>query len=85
MTYRAAVIGDTGRGGYSHGLDVCFAGLRGVEVVAVADPDEASRAAARSRIGAARAYAGYREMLARERPDIVSVAPSWMDQREPSR
>jgi predicted dehydrogenase len=81
-SYRAAVIGHTGRGGYVHSLDVCFAGMPNVEVVAVADPDEAGRRAAQARIGAARAYAGYREMLERERPDVVSIAPMWLDQRE---
>jgi predicted dehydrogenase len=81
-SYRAAIIGQTGRGGYVHGLDVCFAGMPNVEVVAVADPDEAGRRAAQARIGAARAYAGYHELLERERPDVVSIAPMWLDQRE---
>ena len=44
-TYRAAVVGHTGRGNYGHGMDLAFAGLPGVEVVAVADPDAAGRAA----------------------------------------
>jgi hypothetical protein len=37
--YRAAVVGETGRGNYGHGLDLAFAGLPGVEVVAVAGED----------------------------------------------
>jgi predicted dehydrogenase len=74
--YRAGVIGETGRGGYGHGLDLAFAGLPGVTIVAVADPDAAGRAAAVARTGAARGYADYREMLARERPDVVSVCTS---------
>jgi predicted dehydrogenase len=81
-TYRAAVIGHTGQGNYGHGLDLAFMGLPGVEVVAVADPDDAGRARAQHRIGAARAYADYREMLERERPDVVSVATRWPDQHE---
>jgi predicted dehydrogenase len=81
-TYRAGVIGHTGRGGFSHGLDVAFLGLPGVEVVAVADPDAAGRQAVAERAGAARGYADYREMLEREELDLVAVAPGWLDQRE---
>ena len=77
---RAAIIGHTGRGDYGHGLDVCFTGLPGVEVVAVADPAEAGRAKAAGRSKAARQYADYREMLAAEKPDLVSVAPRWSEQ-----
>lgn len=80
--YRAGVIGHTGRGNYGHGLDLAFVGLPRVEVVAVADADEAGRAGAVSRTGAARGYADYREMLARERLDAVAVGPRQPDQRE---
>src|SRR5262245_43608194 len=45
-TYRACIIGATGRGGYGHGLDVCFQKLPNVSVVALADPSEPGRAAA---------------------------------------
>lgn len=76
---RAAVIGHTGRGDYGHGLDACFTGLPGVEVVAVADPVEAGRAKAAAKAKAARQYADYREMLAKEKPDLVSVAPRWSE------
>lgn len=71
---RAAVIGHTGGGDYGHGYDRIFTGLEGVEVVAVADPDPAGRAAARERAGAPRGYGDYRELLAREKPDLVSIA-----------
>jgi predicted dehydrogenase len=77
---RAAVIGHTGRGDYGHGLDVVFNDVPGVEVVAVADPDEAGRAKAATRARAARQYADYREMLEKEKPVLVSVAPRWSDQ-----
>ena len=77
---KAAVIGHTGRGNYGHGLDVLFAGRPGIELVAVADPDAAALAKARERTGARRVYADYREMLERERPELVSVAPRWTDQ-----
>jgi predicted dehydrogenase len=80
--YRAAVIGHTGHGNYGHGLDVALVGLPGVEVVAVADPDDAGRLSAVRRIGAPRDYADYRRMLADERPDLVAVAPRWCDQHE---
>ena len=37
--YRAAVIGHTGHGDYGHGLDVVWADVPGVDLVAVADAD----------------------------------------------
>jgi predicted dehydrogenase len=81
-TYRVAVIGRTGRGGYGHGLDVVWKGLENVQVVAVADPDAAGRAAAAARLKAKSAYADYRAMLAKEKPQIVSVADRHVDQHE---
>lgn len=77
--YRAAVIGDTGHGDYGHGLDVIFNDRANIEVAAIADPDEAGRAKARQRCGAAREYRDYRELLAKERPQLVSVAMRWTD------
>lgn len=81
-SYRAAVIGHTGQGDYGHALDTVFMGLPHVTVVAVADSDESGRAAARRRSAAASTYADYREMLAVERPDVVSVGPSFLDEHE---
>ena len=81
-SYRAAVIGHTGQGNYGHGLDTVFVGLPRVEVVAVADPDEAGRAAAQVRSGAERGYADYRHMLGVEQPDVVSVAPGHLHEHE---
>jgi len=75
----AAVIGHTGRGDYGHGLDVAFNGVPGLRVVAVADPDDAGRAKAAQRIGAPRQYADYRQMLEKEKPSLVSVAPRWSE------
>lgn len=80
--YRAGVIGHTGRGNYGHGLDLAFVGLPGVEIVAVADADDAGRAKAAVRTGAGRAYADYREMLEREALDLVAIGPRQPDQRE---
>src|SRR3954471_475804 len=77
--YRVAVIGRTGKGNYGHGLDVVWKEIDNAEVVAVADPDEKGRAAAAKRLGAANAYADYRAMLEKERPQIVSVADRYLD------
>jgi predicted dehydrogenase len=76
---RVGIVGHTGRGDYGHGLDVCFVGVSGVEVVAVADPDDAGRAKAAAKSKAARQYADYREMLAKEKPDIAVIAPRWSE------
>ena len=51
------MIGHTGRGGFSHKVDIAFTDLPGVEMVAVADPDTAGREACLKRTGAARGYA----------------------------
>ena len=77
----AAIIGHTGRGDYGHSLDVALNGIEGVEVVAVADADDAGRAKAAQRIHAPRQYADYRELLVKERPQLVCLAPRWSDQR----
>jgi len=79
-TYRVAIIGHTGRGNYGHGLDVVWKDIEPAHVVAVADPDPKGRAAAAKRTNAPKAYADYREMLDKEKPHIVSVAPRWLDQ-----
>lgn len=73
--YRACVIGATGQGDYGHNLHMVF-GLRpDVEVVAVADTDEAGRRARAAEAGAGHTYGDYREMLRTERPDLVVIAP----------
>jgi predicted dehydrogenase len=77
--YRVAVIGRTGKGNYGHGLDVVWKALDNVEVVAVADEDEKGRSEAAKRLGAKNAYADYRQMLQKERPQFVSVADRWLD------
>ena len=81
-TYRVAVIGHTGKGKYGHALDQACAGLPGVGIVALADPDEAGRASALRRTGAARGYADYEAMLVQERPDVVVVAAAHLEERE---
>ncbi len=79
--YRVGVIGHSGRGGFGHGIGDVWKAFPQTEVVAVADPDPDGRAEAQERTGAAKAYADYRELLAKERPDIVSVCPRHTDQR----
>jgi predicted dehydrogenase len=76
----AAVIGHTGRGDYGHGLDGIFQNRAGVKLVALVDPDEAGRARVAKKISAPRQYADYREMLEKERPNLVSVAMRHADQ-----
>jgi predicted dehydrogenase len=78
--YRVAVIGRTGRGNYGHGLDIVWRQFDNVQIVAVADEDERGRVAAQQRLGAKNAYADFREMLKKERPNIVSVADRHLDQ-----
>ncbi|MDP8244319.1 MAG: Gfo/Idh/MocA family oxidoreductase [Candidatus Hinthialibacter antarcticus] len=77
--YKAAVIGRTGGGDYGHGYDRIFNGLDNISVVAVADHDENGRMKAAERSGAKRQYAEYREMLEKEKPDLVSIAPRQPD------
>lgn len=78
--FKAAIIGHTGRGDYGHGLDEIFQNRPGITLVAVADPDANGRARAVSKLRPARDYADYREMIERERPGLVSVAPRHADQ-----
>ncbi len=75
--YKACVIGDTEAGGYGHSLHMVFAGRPDVSMLAVADPNEAGRSKRAAECGAPRSYADYREMLEKERPDLVAIAPRW--------
>jgi predicted dehydrogenase len=74
------VIGRTGRGDYGHALDEVWLDLPGVELVAVADDNKMGLAKAASKLKVDRAYADYRQMLDEVNPDIVSIAPRWLDQ-----
>lgn len=82
-TYRAGVIGHTGRGNYGHSLDTVYLGMDEVDLVAVADADAEGLAAAGNRLNLNKEhqYADYRQMLEKEELDIVSVAPRWLDQK----
>jgi predicted dehydrogenase len=78
--WRVAVIGHTERGNYGHGLHTMWRGLPETEIVAIADPDEAGRAAAQAEVGMPPGFADYRDMLTKLRPEIVVVAPRHLDQ-----
>jgi predicted dehydrogenase len=78
---RACVYGHTGRGGYGHGLDTCFGGIDGLQVTAVADPDEKGRAAAAKRLGVPKSYGSLEEMLDQEKPHVISHGPRWVERR----
>jgi predicted dehydrogenase len=79
--YRAGVIGHTGRGDYGH-LGEGFSMFPNITVVAVADPDEKGRLRWAQRLKAPQPYADYREMLRKEKPDLVAICPNgYGDQR----
>jgi len=79
-TYRVGVIGRTGKGNYGHGLDTVWKDIPQAEVVAIADDHKGGREDAVKKTGASHAYADYRDMLDKEKLDIVAVAPRWLDQ-----
>jgi len=78
-TWRVAIIGRTGKGDYGHSLDTVWASLDNVEVVAVADDNDSGRIQAAQRTKAKNAYADYRQMLEKEKPQIVAIGPRWLD------
>ncbi|NLN93328.1 MAG: Gfo/Idh/MocA family oxidoreductase [Candidatus Hydrogenedens sp.] len=75
--YKACVIGDSKRGRYGHSLHLVWALRDDVEVIALADPDEAGGRKHAAEAGAGRIYTDYREMLEKEKPDLVAIAPRW--------
>lgn len=77
---KVGVIGRTGKGNYGHGLDGVWLTNDQVEVVAVADEDEKGRAEAATKLKVKNAYADYRTMLEKEKPQIVAVADRFLDQ-----
>jgi predicted dehydrogenase len=77
--YRVAVIGRTGKGNYGHQLDTVWVGHPRAEIVAVADPDEKGRGEAVRRLGAKADYADFRDMLKKEKPQIVSICDRHLD------
>jgi predicted dehydrogenase len=77
--YRVAVIGSTGRGDYGHGIDEVWKVVPETQVVAVADDNEQGRAKAAEKLGVRNSYADYREMIEKEKPQIVALCPRWID------
>ncbi len=77
---KAAVIGATGRGDYGHGMDIVFNDRPNVELIAVADANPAGLEKMPAKLKAPRPYADYHELLAKERPQLVSIAPRQSDQ-----
>ena len=77
---KVAVIGHTGRGNYGHGLDICWREMEEAVIVGVADGHEGGREAAKKRLRAPQAFADYRELLDKTKPDIVSICSRHPDQ-----
>lgn len=77
---KIAVIGHTGRGNYGHGFDTCWREMKEVQIVGVADANDAGRAAAKKRLNAPAAFADYRKLLDETKPDIVSICTRHPDQ-----
>jgi len=77
---RVAVIGHTGRGNYGHQLDTLWLQVPEVEIVGVADADPKGLEEAQKRLNLPKGHADYRQMLAETKPDIVSVAPRFIDE-----
>jgi predicted dehydrogenase len=75
--YRACIIGDTNQGGYGHNLHLMWGMRDDIEVVALADPDNYGREKHAEEAEAERTYADYREMLEKEKPDLVAIGPRW--------
>ena len=79
---RACVIGDSNRGGHGHGIHLVWAMHDHVDVVGLSDPDEAGRAKHAAEAKAAHTYTDYREMLKKEKPDLVAIGPRWADRHK---
>ena len=78
--FRVGIIGHTGRGNYGHGLDTMWAQVPESTLAAVADADATGLAAAQKKLGGIAGFADYRTMLAETKPDIVVVAPRFVDE-----
>ena len=71
--YRVCEIGHDGDYGHMAGA---FAQFPNVTMVAVADPVEKARLQHAARVKAPRTYADFREMLEKEKPDVVGIGPN---------
>ncbi len=79
--YKAAIIAEGRGNGYGHHHHLAFANRPDVAVVALADPYDDVREERAAEAQAGRVYSDYREMLEKERPDLVSIAPRHTDKR----
>lgn len=70
-----AVIGHTGHGNYGHGMDTLWLSFPQVKLISIADQDKDGLQKARERLKAERVYTNYQEMLRKEQPDLLCVAP----------
>ena len=78
-TYRAAVIGHTGRGNYGHGMEKLWQDVSATELVAVADAEPKGLSKTSQRLGV-KGFADYKQMLNEVKPQLVAVGPRWLDQ-----
>ena len=81
---RVAAIGRTGRGDWGHAIDELWAGVDGVQLVAVADESEEglAKAVVRNKLDASRpgvAFRDWRQILADVKPDIVAICMRQID------
>ncbi|TWT94421.1 Gfo/Idh/MocA family protein [Stieleria varia] len=77
---RVAIIGDTGRGNYGHGLDSMWLKVPEAEIVAVADPNASGLKKELQKLNVSNGFDDYRQMLQEVRPDVVAVCPRHADQ-----
>jgi len=78
--FRVAVIGHTGRGNYGHGEDAVWLKIPEAEIVGLADADPKGLEAEQKKLRLEKGYADYREMLSEVKPDIVTIAPRFVDE-----
>lgn len=71
--YRAVIVG-CGQIARSHATG--YQGVEGIDLVAVADPNPRVRGDFQAQDNVSRGYADFREMLEKERPDLVSIC-TW--------
>ena len=69
------VIGHTGQGNYGHGEDTVWLKIPQTKIIAVADADPKGLTEAAKRLGGVEAYADYKVMLAKAKPDIAAICP----------
>lgn len=82
--HKAAIIGHTGRGNFGHGLDTVWLQIPDAAIVGVADANSAglTKALKKLKCSDGSGFADYREMLAKTKPDFVSVCPRQPDQHK---